>query len=58
VKSAGTVISDGAHAAGEVERGTLGDQAAKIVDTLAVSPGQYFAAQNWIAASATPSQLP
>jgi Domain of unknown function (DUF4410) len=53
-KSAASVISGGAHAAGEVTRTPVGDQAATIAKHLATNLGQFFAQQNWIAASAVP----
>jgi hypothetical protein len=51
---ASAVVSGAAHAAGEVERTPVGQQAASIADHLASSLGAYFAAQGWIPASAVP----
>jgi hypothetical protein len=55
---ASAVVSGAGHAAGEVERSPVGQQAASIADHLAGSLGSYFAAQGWISPNAVPSQLP
>lgn len=56
VKSATTAVSGAAHGVGEIENGPVADEATKAAGRLAVSLGQYFAAQNWIAASAVPGK--
>lgn len=58
VKSAGTAISGAAHGASEIAHTPVEEEAVHIANHLSVELGQYFAAQNWIPASAVPSALP
>jgi hypothetical protein len=56
VRSAATAVSGGAHAAGEVKRSPVADQAADMADALSGHLRQYFASQHWIARPAAPGQ--
>jgi Domain of unknown function (DUF4410) len=56
IKSAATIVSGGAHAAGEVKNTPVDNQAARIAEILSDHLRQYFTSQHWIAASAVPSQ--
>ncbi len=50
VKSAATVLSGGAHAAGEMKATQVEERAASFANHLSASLSQYFAAQHWIPA--------
>lgn len=54
IKSATTAVSGAAHGAAALENSPVADEATKVANRLAVSLGQYFAAQSWIAPSAVP----
>lgn len=58
VESAATAVSGSVHGVEEAKRSPVAQEATKMAGNLAVSLGQYFAAQNWIPASAVPSTFP